>query len=114
MASKNTISLTEARKKIFRLADAVQNPDTYYFLTENGKTKAVMMSAEEFEMWQETLEVITDADMMKDIQNGLTQLSKQGLKSFSPWEDVKKSLILHNETEKKLSRRTQQGRRKKS
>lgn len=54
---KKTVSLTEARKNIFDIAEDVQHPDTHYLFTENGRPKAVMMSAEEFDAWQETVEV---------------------------------------------------------
>ena len=57
MRSKTTISLTEARKKIFDIAERVQHPNVYYTLTENGRPKIVLMSAEEFESWIETLDV---------------------------------------------------------
>ncbi len=55
---KKTISLTEARKRIFEIAEDVQRPDTHYVFTENGRPKAVMMSVEEFEGWQETVDVV--------------------------------------------------------
>ncbi|MEK7659726.1 MAG: type II toxin-antitoxin system Phd/YefM family antitoxin [Patescibacteria group bacterium] len=72
------MSISEARKRIFDIADKVQNPSTHYTLTENGKPKVVMMSAEEFESWQETLEVVDQfpgifndiATVEKDIKSG--------------------------------------------
>lgn len=68
MSCKTTISITEARKKIFNIADEIQNPSVYYTLTERGKPKAVIMSAEEFESWQETMEVVREfPDLKKDI-----------------------------------------------
>lgn len=68
MDSKTTLSISEARKRIFRIAAEVQRPHTHYTLTENGRPKAVIMSAEEFESWHETLEVMRDfPDLKKDI-----------------------------------------------
>lgn len=49
MKIKNILSITEARKKIFDIAEKVQKPDTFYTLTERGKAKMVMISAEKFE-----------------------------------------------------------------
>ena len=57
MENKNTISITEARTKIFAISDQVQFPGVYYTLTEKGRPRVVMMSAEEFASWQETLVV---------------------------------------------------------
>jgi len=58
MNTKTTIPISEARKKIFTIAKEIQKPGRYYTFTEKGRPKAVMMSAEEFESWQETLEII--------------------------------------------------------
>lgn len=57
MFINKTLSITDARSKIFTLAEKVQQPGTFFTLTENGRAKAVVMSAEEFESWRETLEV---------------------------------------------------------
>jgi len=66
MQAKTTISISEARKNIFDIALEVQKPGIYYTLTEKGKPKVVMMSAEEFESWVETLEVIKEFPNIKD------------------------------------------------
>ena len=69
MNTKTTLSISEARKKIFEIAKKVQRPSTHYILTEKGKPKVVFMSAEEFESWQETLEVVGDfPNLEKDIK----------------------------------------------
>lgn len=58
MNSKYTIPISEARKKIFDIAEHVQKPGVYFTLTEKGRAKAVMLSAEEFDSLIETLEVM--------------------------------------------------------
>ncbi|MBU1992283.1 MAG: type II toxin-antitoxin system Phd/YefM family antitoxin [Patescibacteria group bacterium] len=64
-----TISITEARKNIFKITNDVQKSDTRYTLTENGKPKAIIMSVEEFESWQETVEVAyLFPNLSKDIE----------------------------------------------
>jgi len=69
MDTKTTLSISEARKKIFKIAEKVQKPATHYTLTEKGRPKVVLMSAEEFESWQETLEVMRDFPKLeKDIK----------------------------------------------
>lgn len=60
MDSKTTLSISEARKKIFDIADDVQKTSRYYTLTDHGRPKVVVMSAEEFDSWQETFEVMKD------------------------------------------------------
>lgn len=56
----NIISLTEARRRIFDLAKNVQHPGNHYILTEKGKSKAVILSAKEFENMQSTIEALTE------------------------------------------------------
>lgn len=66
MNTKTTISISEARKKIFDIANEVQKPNTFYTLTEKGRPKVVIMGAEEFESWMETLEVMRDFPNLRD------------------------------------------------
>ena len=69
MNIKTTLPISKARQKIFEIAKAVQKPSVYYTLTEKGVPKAVIMSAEEFESWAETLEVAREfPDLKKDIK----------------------------------------------
>jgi len=68
MDIKTTLPISEARKKIFEIAKDVQRPSRYYTLTEKGRPKAVIISAEEFESWQETIEVMREfPNLDKDI-----------------------------------------------
>jgi prevent-host-death family protein len=91
MNSKTTISISEARKKIFEIANDVQAPNNMYTLTENGKPKAVLMSADEFESWMETLEVVKDfPDLKKDINKFENDLKDKKHKDYVSLEDVLK------------------------
>lgn len=45
---KTTLSITEARKKLFLIADEVTQENIYYTLTEYGRPKAVILSATKF------------------------------------------------------------------
>jgi len=56
---QTTIPISRARKDIFRVTDAAQR-GAYITITENGEAKAVLMSAEEFDSWRETLEVMRE------------------------------------------------------
>ncbi len=77
MDTKTTLSISEARKKIFKIAEKVQKPATYYTLTEKGRPKVVIISAEEFESWQETLEVMRIFPKLgKDIERAEKQYKK--------------------------------------
>ena len=77
MDTKTTLPISEARKNIFKIAEKVQKPAVYYTLTEKGKPKIVVLSAEEFESWQETLEVMgVFPKLEKDIEKAKKEYKK--------------------------------------
>lgn len=75
MASK-IISITDARKNFLKIVEEVQKPDTYYFFTKNGEKKAVMLSAEEFDSMLETMEILSDPDAMKRIEQSKKEIER--------------------------------------
>lgn len=78
MNPKNTIPISEARLRIFHIAEDVQKPGVYYVLTENGRPKAVILSYEEYDSIIETLEVMQEIpeldeeikELHRDIKSG--------------------------------------------
>ncbi|MEK7103068.1 MAG: type II toxin-antitoxin system Phd/YefM family antitoxin, partial [Patescibacteria group bacterium] len=91
MNHKTTLSISEARKKIFEIAEDVQKPGVYYTFTEKGRPKAVLMSAEEFESLIETLEVVQMfPDLKKDIEE-----TEQAFKSgeYKNWITLEELLV---------------------
>jgi len=89
MDSKTTISISEARKKIFDIATEVQAPGKHYTLTENGRPKVVIMSVEEFESWMETMEIMSDPELMKDIKEAEEDFKKG---DYVTLDELKKEL----------------------
>lgn len=89
MNTKTTISISEARKKIFDLAEKVQKPGVYYTFTEKGRPKAVMMGVEEFESWVETLEVMKDfPNLEKDVKAADRAVKTGEYKKWATLDDV--------------------------
>jgi len=76
MNTKTTLPISEARKRIFELAEEVQKPGTHYTITEKGRPKAVLMSAEEYESLIETLEVTSDPEIMRDIKKSQEEYAR--------------------------------------
>ncbi|TRZ52446.1 type II toxin-antitoxin system Phd/YefM family antitoxin [bacterium] len=90
--AKTTISLSEARKRIFEIADSVQSPNKVYTLTSDGKPKVVIMSAEEYESWLETMEVLTEfPDIQKDIMETEEAFNTGEYKNWTTLDDLKQS-----------------------
>lgn len=91
MNSKTTISISEARKKIFDIADEVQAPNTVYTLTADGKPKAVIMSVEEYESMVETMEVERlFPDLDKDVAEVKKAFKTGEYKKWSTLDNLKK------------------------
>jgi len=56
MIKKITISITEARKRIFEISEEITNKKIVYILTEHGRPKIALSSIEDFELWEELLQ----------------------------------------------------------
>lgn len=100
MNTKTTLSISEARKKIFKIAEETQRMGNYYTLTEKGRPKAVIMSADDFESWQETLETIREfPNLEKDIKKAEKEYKKG---KYLDLKDVlaKEGIILNSKSAK--------------
>lgn len=99
MDSKTTIPISEARKRIFEIAEEVQKPDTYYTLTENGRAKAVLMSAEQFDSIMETIDILSDPAVLDNIKKAEEEYKKG---DYQTWEELKKEIGFGQEKESTL------------
>lgn len=113
MSVKTTIPITEARRRIFEIADKVQSPKSYYTLTEKGYPKAVIMSAEEFESWQETIAVQKlFPDLEEDIKRAREKAYLGKLGEYRMLESVLKKIkqkhAISNKAGAKSRKRTSQ------
>lgn len=79
---RKIIPLKEARAKFSTLVDKVDRLSQRYVVTKNGVPKAVVMSAEEFESWVETLEVMSNPKTVKALEQGLKEAKAGQLRSF--------------------------------
>ncbi len=87
MSINKTITITEARKNIFKIAEEVQIPAKRFYITEKGRPKAVIMSAVEFESWAETLEVMSDfPNLKKDIVKAKKEYKGGDYKTLDDYE----------------------------
>ncbi len=84
-----TLPLTEARKDLSKIVDEVSTVHEHITITRQGKPAAVVMSADEFESWQETIEIRDDPDAMAAIRRGLKDIKAGRVR---PLEDVLKRL----------------------
>ena len=87
--NQTTIPANQARQNFYNLLNQVIEEDKIIKVHRRNGQRVVMMSEEEFESWQETLEIMSDPELMASIKQGQKEL-KEG-KGIS-WEEVKKDL----------------------
>jgi len=108
--AKKIIPITEGRKKLFKIAEEIQKPDTYYTFTIDGKPQVVLMSKDEFDSIMETMEILSDPEIMKDLKKADEDFKKG---RYSSWEEVRKKLgfeekpklVLRDKPKKKYGRK---------
>ncbi len=89
MDKTTTISITEARKRLFQIAKEVQIPGRSYTLTEKGKPKAVIISFEEFDSLKETIDVLTECpDLKKNIDQVERDIKSGEYKNYPTLEEI--------------------------
>jgi prevent-host-death family protein len=81
-----TLPLTEARKELSKIVDEVSAAHEHVVITKQGKPEAVVLSADEFESWQETLEIMADKKAMAAIARAERDITAGRIRS---WEDVR-------------------------
>jgi len=84
-----TLPITEARENLTTLVNKASKLLDEFVITVNGKPAAVLMSAQEYESWKETNEILANPGLMKAIKQGEDDIKKGRVYD---WEDVKKEL----------------------
>lgn len=83
---KRTYTATEARKQFYKLLRAASKPGNRITITLEGQDPVALMPADEIDSWIETLEVMSDPQLVKDIEEAKKS------NDFMPLEDFIKEL----------------------
>jgi len=78
-----TLPLSEAKSQLSGLVEQVRALEEQVMITRNGRPAAVLVSAEEFERWKETIEVRGDEALMKEIRAGLRALKSRKARLYT-------------------------------
>ena len=78
-----TLPLSEAKSQLSGLVEQVRSLEEQVVITRNGRPVAVLVSADEFERWKETIEVRGDAALMKEIRAGLRALKARKARLYT-------------------------------
>ena len=77
------LPLSAAKSQLSGLVEQVRALEEQVMITRNGRPAAVLVSAEEFERWKETIEVRGDAALMKEIRAGLRALKSRKARLYT-------------------------------
>jgi len=78
-----TIPITEFKVRLSRLFKDIVNKNDEIIITRNGKPAAVLLSAEEYEGWKETQDILSDPDAVAEIQRNLDAIQKGNAKTYT-------------------------------
>src|SRR3989304_1207628 len=85
MNIKTTLSATEARQDFFNILSKVEKTSVPFTITINGEPKVVIMNAEEYEGWLETMDIMSNPELVRGIDEGKKDL-REG--KYSTFEEV--------------------------
>jgi len=69
-----TLSASDARADLYNLLDTVKNKFKRLVITKHGQAQAIVMPVEEVEAWEETMDILADRKLMKNIEAGLKDI----------------------------------------
>jgi len=98
------LSVTKARKNIFQIVNRISKRGGYYFLTQKGETKAVLVSRDDFESWTETLDVLNQfPNLEKEVEKIDKDVKTGAYKTYPTLREVLNDcgMMLVNEKGKK-------------
>ena len=85
------VSLTEARAILTRLPEKLAEGQGVVPLTRHGKPVLAIMTWDLFESLTETIDILSDSELMDQLRNGLKDIEEARTRS---WEEVKAELDL--------------------
>lgn len=90
-----TLPISKAREELADLVENAKKRLDEYIITVNGSPAAVLISADEYESWKETEEILADKGLMKAIRQGEKEIAEGKTISL---EELEKELGLDVQT----------------
>lgn len=81
------LPLSEVKKNLGKLVEQLYITHEEITDTKNGHAAAVIMSAEEFDGWKETMEILADKEFTQEIRRGIKDIQKKG-RVYHRTEDI--------------------------
>jgi len=86
-----TVPFSEARARLTDLVDEVEQKHEHIVITRNGRPVVVVLSSDEYEALQETLEILDDEEAMEALRRSDEDVAAGRV---STWDEVKRELGL--------------------
>ena len=80
--STTTVPSTELRAKLKELLEEVDDAKSRVIITKQGKAKAALISIDELEGWEETLDILANKPEVRAIQAGLADITARRVVSW--------------------------------
>jgi antitoxin YefM len=71
-----TVPLSDARARLSELVDEAVRTHERVEITRNGRRAAVLLSADDFDSLEETLEILSDPELMQEIATAREEISR--------------------------------------
>lgn len=91
MGMAKTVPFSEARARLTDLVDEVEQKHEHVIITRNGRPAVVVLSTDEYDALQETLEVLEDEETMEALRRSDEDVAAGRLYG---WDEVKRELGL--------------------
>lgn len=78
-----TLSISEAKMKLSSLVEAVRSTDEEIVITKNGSAAAILISPDDFANLKETIAIVSDDELMKEIRSGLRELKSKKARLYT-------------------------------
>jgi prevent-host-death family protein len=90
-ATARIVPFSEARARLSELLDEVEQLHEHVVVTRNGRPTAVVLSAEEYDTLEETVEILSDPEALEVLREAEEDVRAGRVR---PWEDVGRELGL--------------------
>lgn len=74
--SVEIVSLSKAKQRLLELARQVDEGGKHFLLVRDGVPVSMLIPVEEYEAWEETLQILEDAGAMASLRRGLRDARK--------------------------------------
>lgn len=69
------LPISDVKARLPELVTGVEERDDHVIVTRNGKPAAMLVSYAEYESLKETLDVLSDPQLMRQIRHGLAEIA---------------------------------------